>query len=236
MSYVSVWNTRPSATAPNSPYQVAGKIESAWATYSTEIEAVNHGISETVSGSARTTKGAPGARTAVGGFTRFGAEVLGQGYPWSGGETAGSDYSGPIFRTRAFVPTSTDFAYIAIGTNDAYYLIQPLETIDNLRWMIEHWISTAGMPANHLFIATLPPNTPSNSTIMPQINNGIRALATEKGVNLIDIASYTSDDNGLTWKSASMHVGDSAHYAESVRDWIASQIVARMAEVTAPPQ
>jgi hypothetical protein len=71
--------------------------------------------------------------------------------------------------------------------------------------------------------------------VIPEINRLIRSLATEKGMQLIDIAAYVSNDDGLTWKDATMHVGDSKHYAESVRTWIAGQVVAKMAAVTAAP-
>ena len=45
---------------------------------------------------------------------------------------------------------------------------------------------------------------------------------------LIDLASHTSDDNGLTWRSSDLHVGDGVHYSESVRDWLADRIVAEV--------
>lgn len=231
-SYVSFWPERLSPSAPNSALQLAGKIETHWAAgYGSQIDAINHGISETTTGSVRSTRGAPGARTVVGGFSRFDAEILGNGFPWLGGEPAGDDYPGPLTRVRSYIPTSTDFAYVSMGTNDAYYLIQPLATLDNLRWMADRWIND-GLPAKHFFLTTLPPNA---SGYIPEINRGIRSIAAQTGVQLIDIAAFTSNDDGLTWKETSMHVGDFAHYSESVRDWIAGQVVAKMAAVTAPP-
>ncbi|MDQ3223089.1 MAG: hypothetical protein M3Q75_06420 [Gemmatimonadota bacterium] len=45
---------------------------------------------------------------------------------------------------------------------------------------------------------------------------------------LIDLAGHTSGDNGRTWRSSSLHVGDSIHYSEPVRDWLAERVVEAM--------
>jgi hypothetical protein len=67
------------------------------------------------------------------------------------------------------------------------------------------------------------------------MNSKIRALAQAKGIRLIDISSFVSNDDGLTWKSASLHlVNDELHYAESVRDWIADGVVSVMLQLTPP--
>lgn len=234
-SYISDYpQARRSASSGNSGYQLAGKIEALWAnTYSPAITAVNHGIASTTTGSPRSTHGAPGARTISDGITRFDAEVLGWLYPWSGGEPANDFYSGPLVRQRAYVPGVQDFTYLSLGTNDAFYLIQPVQTLENIQWMIERYLR-AGLPANHFIITTLAPIPAEFSGIFPQMNRGIRSLATQFGVQLIDLAAFTSNDDGLTWKNDSLHVGDSRHYAESVRTWIAQQVVGKMANVTKP--
>jgi hypothetical protein len=68
-------------------------------------------------------------------------------------------------------------------------------------------------------------------TIVPQINSGIRTLAAARGIQLSDLAAHTSDDDGVTWRSADLHVGDSLHYTTTVRAWIADLIVAHMRSI-----
>jgi hypothetical protein len=75
----------------------------------------------------------------------------------------------------------------------------------------------------------------SESARIPDLNTKIRALAAAKGIRLIDISQFVSNDDGLTWKSASLHlVNDELHYAESVRAWIADQVVSIMVQMTPP--
>jgi hypothetical protein len=116
-SYVSV---KP-ALKPGAPHlacQVAGKVEAKWRALRTEtVRAVNHGISSTATGGGgfgwqnRTTQGSPNARTRVTGVTRYEAEVLGKGYPWSGGEPQNKYFpNGAVRRVNAFVPGANDFA------------------------------------------------------------------------------------------------------------------------------
>jgi hypothetical protein len=69
---------------------------------------------------------------------------------------------------------------------------------------------------------------------MPALNAAIRAKFLPKGVNLIDIAQMTSNDDGATWKNASLHVGDSLHYAESVRNLIADAVTSILLALTPP--
>ena len=83
--------------------------------------------------------------------------------------------------------------------------------------------------ANHFIITTLPPRDNANSpTSIPDRNTRIRALASDLGLHLIDLSNHVSDDNGATWRSASLNIGDGIHYTETVRGWIADQIVAWM--------
>ena len=229
-SYVSSGDPaiRLSASADNSPLQLAGKIEARWrASRSETIKAVNHGISGTLTGAGRTIVLAPNALEVVGGFTRFQGEVLGRGYPWNGGEPVNEFYpAGSILRTNAFTPRSSDFAYVSIGTNDVINNV-PLTTIrGNLEIMIDQWIQ-AGRAPNRFMITTLPPLGQSGSAAIQNLNSMIRTLASNKGVRLIDIAALTSA-NGLTWTNSSLHVGDFLHYSESVRNAIADQVVSVM--------
>jgi uncharacterized protein YjdB len=235
-SYVSSGDPaiRLSPNAPNSPLQLAGKIEARWRANRTQtIKAVNHGISGTLTGAGRTIVFAPNALEVVGGLTRFQGEVLGLGYPWSGGEPVNEFYpSGSILRTNAFQPRSSDFAYVSLGTNDVINNV-PLTTVRaNLEIMIDQWISS-GRAANRFMLTTLPPFGSSGSTAIQNLNTMIRSLASQKGVRLIDIAAITSA-NGLTWTNSSLHVGDFLHYSESVRNTIADQVVSVMLSMTPP--
>ncbi len=232
-SYVSANPDRQSPTTPNKPSQLAGKIELKWgASVSSAISAVNHGVMGTSTGAQRSTAGAPGAFTVVNGVTRFAGEVLGSGFPWSGGEPTNSSFpQGSISRVRAFVPTVNDFVYVSIGTNDPVHLIQPHETIANITAMVDAWIDR-GLPASHFILTNLAPAPGANESQV-KINRDLRQLVVQKGISLIDLTAHTSNDDGLTWKSSSLHVGDSIHYAESVRDWLATEVVSIMTRVTA---
>lgn len=235
-SYVS--NTparRLDPNAPNNSTQLAGKIESRWrANRGQSIKVVNHGIAGTTTGGGRTVLLSPNAREVVNGVTRFEGEAMGVAYPWSGGEPASDPYpSGSIQRVQAFTPRTSDYLYISMGTNDTGAGISTGTTLVNLEWMVDQWIAL-GMPASHIFVTTLPPRQVGQSDAIPIINAGIRSRFGPKGVRVIDIASMTSNNDGLTWKSASLHVGDSLHYAESVRDTIADAVVGVMLAVTPP--
>jgi hypothetical protein len=220
---------------PNTSDQLAGKIELRWkAVRSNAVRAVNHAIAGTTTGGGayggpnRRWTGAPQARTLVSGITRFQGEVLGAQWPWSGGEPVNTKYvDGALRRAQAFVPGTNDFVYVSMGTNDPPSGISTQQTLTNLGWMIDTW-KAAGRRADHFFLTTLAPRTGVSGASFPKLNNGIRALASTKGVVLIDLASFTSADNGLTWRSSNLHVGDGVHYSESVRDWLAGRIVAEM--------
>ena len=82
-------------------------------------------------------------------------------------------------------------------------------------------------------ITTLPPRRAgTESARVPDLNSKIRTLAQSKGIRLIDISTFVSNDDGLTWKSASMHVNnDEIHYSESVRAWIADQVASIMVQL-----
>lgn len=237
-SYISDGpHLRPAPTDTSSQFTVAGKIERQWrAASAIPIRVVNHGISGTTTGGGgyggrdRNAGGAPNMRTVVNGLTRFDGEVLGLGFPWSGGEPTNANFpTGAILRVNAFTPGAHDFAYVSLGTNDlANDSIPVTQTIANLTWMVDHWIAT-GHAADHLVITTLPPHRdPALADAIPTINDAIRSLATRAGVGLIDLAAYTSADNGRTWRSPALHIGDRLHYSETVRDWLAAQMVAYM--------
>jgi lysophospholipase L1-like esterase len=229
-SYVSSSTLRASPNDPNSSREVAGKVESKWSAQSPlPITAVNHGISGTRTGSGRTSLEAPNARESVSGVTRFAGEVLGAGLPWAGGESGSAYSSGSILRVRAFVPGANDFVYVSMGTNDFADGLTPDQTAANLEWMVDQWVN-AGRSPNHFIITTLPPRPSSGGTI-PPINTLVRAIAVRRGVHLIDLAARTSDDNGATWRSSADHIGDSIHYSEVVRDWLADQIVSYLLTV-----
>jgi lysophospholipase L1-like esterase len=212
---------------PNSSLQLAGKVELRWTAARSEvIRVVNHGVTATTTGTGRTSLSCPNALEVVGGFTRFEGEVLGKGYPWSGGETMGSAFpSGSVPRVQAFTATSSDYVYVSLGTNDIISLTVPA-ILANLGTMVDLW-TAAGLPANHFIITTLPPREPENSASMPALNAGIRTLASTRGLRLIDLAAFTSADDGKTWIRESLHVtGNPLHFAEEVRDWTADQIMA----------
>ena len=239
-SYISSTNPaiKLGPNAPNDATQLAGKIETRWKANSTKtIKAVNHGIAGTSSGGGRTILQAPNALLSVNGVTRFQGEVLGDAYPWSGGEPVNEFYpNGAIQRVQAFKPRTSDFGYISIGTNDLTDGVSAEAVKINLETMIDAWISR-GLPANRLMIATLPPKGVGQSSQVPVLNAKIRTLAQAKGVRLIDISAFVSDGDGLTWKNSSgnpsypgaLHItNDELHYSEVVRNWIADQIVSIM--------
>jgi adhesin/invasin len=233
-SYVSNVSQRLGPNAPNNSTQLAGKIESRWrANRSKTIVVVNHAVGGTTTGAGRTILLSPNAREPVKGVTRFEGEALGVAYPWSGGEPASPPYpSGPVARVQAFTPRTSDFLYISMGTNDPGAGISTASTVINLEWMVDLWIAR-GIRADHIFVATLPPR-PSGQPAPTALNAAIRSKFGPKGVNVIDIERLTSNDNGSTWKSASLHVGDELHYAETVRDTIADQIVSVLLALTPP--
>ena len=237
-SYVSITPKLGPNDAPIS-CSVASKIVAAWTTARSEpIRVVNHGIGGTTTGGGgfggpdRSSSGAPNARTSVNGISRFVGEMLAVGYPWSGGEAKNKYFpSGRILRVNAYVPGGDDFAYVSMGTNDDAGPTRKMtaaQTEANLRWMVQQWIG-AGRAADHFIITTLAPRDDANSpTSISDRNTRIRALAADLGVHLIDLAGYTSDDNGATWKSASLNIGDGIHYTEAVRAWLGDQIVSWM--------
>jgi Lysophospholipase L1 and related esterases len=239
-SYISsVKAPRLSSDAPNSQLQLAGKIESRWIANrpAQTVKAVNHGIGGTSTNDGINVLTSPNGLHVVNGVTRFAGEVLGAGYPWSGGELPSQDFypNGPILRVQAFTPRSSDFGYISIGTNDIGEGT-PVSTIKtNLEIMVDMWIQ-AGFPPSHLMITTLPPRitgTTDNPRILA-LNTMIRAFSA-KGIRVIDLASFTFSADGSTWKSTDLHVtNDELHYAESVRNWIADQVVSIMLQETPP--
>jgi hypothetical protein len=234
-SYVG--NFAAQRLGPNDPHnsaQLAGKIENRWrSNRSQTIVVVNHGIGGTTTGTGRTIVGSPNARESVNGVSRFEGEALGAAYPWSGGEPPSDTYlTGPIARVQAFTPRTSDFLYISMGTNDAAAGISTASTIVNLEWMVDSWIAR-GIAANHIIVTTLSPRPPGQLSVKP-LNDQIRSKFLPKGVNVVDLAAMTSDDGGDTWKSASLHVGDSLHYAESVRDLLADAVVSILLARTPP--
>jgi hypothetical protein len=231
-SYVSAGNPaiRPSASAPNSIYVTAGKIEAVWkANTSRTIKVVNHGITGTFSGSGRQITGAPHALEQVGGVSRFRGEVLGDAFPWNGAEPTNDHYpSGSVSRVQAFVPRTSDFVLVEIGGNDVAAGVAPATVASNIATMISLWTGR-GLPANKFILATISPRGAGESANIPDLNARLRTLAASTGVKLIDLAAYTSSDgNGLTWKPGFFTAGDERHYTEAVRGWLADQIVTYM--------
>lgn len=213
---------------PNNALQLAGKIEIKWgaARPQTSIRVVNHGIAGTSTGLGRDAgSGAPNAQEAVNGITRFQGEALGMAYPWSGGEPFSPVYpDGPIRRVQAFQPRNSDFLYFSMGTNDVGAGVPTATILANMETMVDQWIAL-GRPASHVIITTLPPRPPGTSSTVPALNDQIRSRFGAKGARVISIDSFVSNDKGLTWKSSAFHVGDSLHYSEAVRAWIADQVV-----------
>jgi lysophospholipase L1-like esterase len=195
---------------PDHPKLLSGRVMA----LRSSVEAVNHGISSTRTGTG-TVNGRPNALHAIGGITRFEAEVLGLGYPWT---AAG------IARVNAFAPTGADFGYYALGINDIAIGTSPETIRDNIAVAMDRWIA-AGLPPARFMVATLGPRLGnSHRASIPAANELIRALAADRGVSLIDIAALVSDDDGLTWKSAALHTGDGLHYSEATLDLVAAEI------------
>jgi hypothetical protein len=224
-SYVSNDPQRLGPADPNSQYQLAGKIEVRWrAARPQSIKVVNHAITSTRTGTGRTGLGSPNALEIVNGFTRFEGEVLGLGFPWSGGEPPNQSFAGPILRVNAFKPRTKDFVYVSMGTNDLQNNVNTDDIAANLSHLVDFWVG-AGLPASHFIITTLPPRDPGQGSLfVPGMNAQIRKLAGQRGLTLIDLSPFVSDDDGNTWKSPSLHVGDSIHYSEEVRNWLADQV------------
>ena len=239
-SYVSNANSnatrvRLGPNDPNNILQLAGKIEAKWhaARPQTSIRVANHGIAGTSTGAGRdATAGAPNAQEMVNGVTRFQGEALGMAYPWSGGEPTNFAYpNGAVRRVQAFQPRNSDFLYLSMGTNDIGAGVPTATILSNLETMVDQWIAL-GRPASHVMITTLPPRPPGTPSTLPELNDQIRSRFGAKGARVISIDSFVSNDKGLTWKSSSFHVGDSLHYSESVREWIADQVVSIMSSLT----
>jgi lysophospholipase L1-like esterase len=209
-----------SPTAPHSAYQLAGMV-AARSTAGTRYEVVNHGLSGTGTGDGRYSSGSPNARFSWQGCTRFEAEVLGTQRPtWTDGEGRP--------RVQAFVPTVDDYVYVSMGTNDlSGFGIDAAGTIANLRWMADRWVG-AGLPASHFIVTTLPPR-PDASSDIPAINPALRHLAATTGISLIDLAAFTTADDGVSWRSNALQIGDGLHYRESTRRWLTDWIVATIA-------
>lgn len=220
---------------PNSGLQLAGKIEAKWraARPQTSIRVVNHAIAGTSTGLGRDAgSGAPNAQESVGGTTRFQGEALGMAYPWSGGEPFSPVYpNGPIRRVQAFQPRNSDFLYFSMGTNDVGAGVPTATILANMETMVDQWIAL-GRPASHVIITTLSPRPPGTSSTVPALNDQIRSRFGAKGALVISIDSFVSNDKGLTWKSSAFHVGDSLHYSEAVRAWIADQVVEIIGSLT----
>jgi lysophospholipase L1-like esterase len=139
-----------------------------------------------------------------------------------------------VKRVNAYTPGPDDFVYVSMGTNDdagPTRTMTAAETEANLRWMIEQWIG-AGRAADHFLLTTLAPRDDANSpTSIPDRNTLIRALALETGVHLVDLAALTSDDNGATWRSPSLNIGDGIHYTEAVRTLLGQEVAAWMSSL-----
>jgi acyl-CoA reductase-like NAD-dependent aldehyde dehydrogenase len=94
---------------------------------------------------------------------------------------------------------------------------------------LKRWRRDFYRSADHFILTTPAPRVDANSaTSISDRNTLIRALAAELGVHLIDLAEFTSNDNGMTWKSSSLHIGDGIHYTETVRTWLGNEIVSWM--------
>jgi hypothetical protein len=195
---------------PDHPKLLSGKVMALRA----DVEAVNHGIGSTQTGTG-TVSGRPYALHSIEGVTRFEAEILGRGYPWT---------ATGIPRTNAFTPTSADFGYYSLGVNDIWARVSPETIRANINTAIDLWLD-AGLTAANLMVTTIGPRVGNQYAYrIPAANALIRELVEAKGVSLIDIAALVSDDDGLTWKDPGMHTGDGVHYTETVNDLIAAEI------------
>jgi hypothetical protein len=211
---------------PNNPLQLAGKIETRWRTARSEvIRVVNHGVVASTTGQGRTFRSSPNALEIVNGYTRFEGEVLGRGFPWSGGETAGTAFpAGSVARVNAFTPDARDYVYVSFGTNDVIEM-PVAQIIANFGTMVDFWTG-AGLPASHFIITTVAPRDPANSSGIPALNQAIRSFASSRGLRVIELANFTSANDGLTWRRSNMYVTNyELHFAEEVRDWLADRVM-----------
>ena len=126
---------------------------------------------------------------AVGGVTRFRGEVLGDAYPWSGGEPVNSrPVSERANPARSGVQAARDRLRIHLDGNERHRGRGHFSThcrreiAINLEIMVDEWI-WRGLAPNRLIITTLPPRRPgTESATIPDLNNRISARSlSEKG-------------------------------------------------------
>ena len=137
-----------------------------------------------------------------------------------------SYFPGPILRVNAYAPGANDFAYVSMGTNDDAGTREADRRADCRQPSLDGGAVDRGRRRrDHFILTTLAPRDDANSTTsISDRNTRIRALAADLGLHLIDLAEFVSDDNGATWRSPSLNIGDGIHYTEAVRSWLGGQV------------
>lgn len=199
---------------PDHPSLISGRIM----LLRPDIEAVNHGIDGTESGTGLGNTNRANALRVIDGFTRFEAEMLGKGYPWS---------EDGVERVNAFTPTAADYGYFSFGVNDIHDGHSPEEIRGNFATAIDLW-EAEGLSASRFMITTITPRPEGkHQANVPITNNLLRELASARGAILIDTCGLVSNDNGLSWKSSAYHT-DGIHFSALTCDLVAAEIISKI--------
>lgn len=183
-----------------------------------DIEATNHGIDGTESGTGLGNTDRANALRVIDGYTRFEGEMLGKDYPWK---------EEGIKRVNAFAPSNDDYGYYSFGVNDIHDGVSPSKIRSNIATAIDLW-EASGLSASKLMIATISPRPEGdNQENVPEANERIRDLVDDRGAILIDTAELVSNDDGLSWKGSKYHT-DGIHFSDFTCDRIANEIVSKI--------
>lgn len=226
VSYISQDMLQLGVKLVNSPYALAGKLESL-SNSSVKFKTVNHGIGGTSSDDSWRGDREPNALTVYKGITRFEAEVLGLGGPdWDAGTGKR--------RIHAFKPTKDDFVYVSIGTMDPPLYVDSAATHRNIRRMIAYWTG-AGLPASHFMLATLTPNVQLKVDFpgkLVALNALFTQIAAETGITLIDVSAKTRI--GEDWIPGT--TGEGRHANEAIIKAVAQDVVNKIIELRSVPR
>lgn len=201
---------------PDHPSLISGRVM----LLRPDIEAVNHGIDGTETGTGLGNTDRLNVLTVKDGVTRFEGEMLGKNFPW---REEGID------RVNAFAPLDSDYGYYSFGVNDIHEGTSPNQIRDNIAEAIDLW-EAAGLSAGKLMITTISPRPAGqNQGNVPTANSRIRSLVAARGALLIDTSALVSNNDGLSWKGSQYHT-DGIHFSDLTCDLIANEIVSKIPE------